>query len=163
MNADTLRALTVRQPHAWAIIHADPPKGVENRSRNIAGSYRGPVAIHAGLRDDEDAWDRLEAGAGLVPGVRRPDPGDMRIVRGAVLGVVDLVDVHHATSCPGGVEDGQWVRPFCSPWATADHHHLTLTNPRPLPHPVPARGRLGLWRPDADLTAVIREQIGDLR
>ena len=36
-----------------------------------------------------------------------------------------------------------------------DHHHLVLANPRPLATPIPARGRLGLWRPDSDLTAAI--------
>ena len=43
-----LRVLTVRQPYAWAIIHGG--KDIENRTRNIAGSYRGPVAIHAALQ-----------------------------------------------------------------------------------------------------------------
>ena len=50
MGANELRILTVRQPWAWAIIHGG--KGVENRVRNVAGSYRGPVAIHAGLALD---------------------------------------------------------------------------------------------------------------
>lgn len=34
-------------------------------------------------------------------------------------------------------------------------------NPRPLANPIPARGRLGFWRPDAGLVAAIREQVGD--
>jgi hypothetical protein len=49
-----MRALTVRQPWAWAIVHGG--KDVENRTRNLAGSYRGPVAIHAALRTTPDAW-----------------------------------------------------------------------------------------------------------
>ena len=48
-----MKAITVRQPWAWAIMHDG--KDVENRSRNIAGTYRGPVVIHAGLTDDDDA------------------------------------------------------------------------------------------------------------
>ena len=40
-----MRILTVRQPWAWAIIHGG--KDVENRVRNIAGDYHGPIAIHA--------------------------------------------------------------------------------------------------------------------
>lgn len=44
-----MRILTVRQPWAWAIIHGQ--KDVENRVRNIAGDYRGPVAIHTALDD----------------------------------------------------------------------------------------------------------------
>jgi hypothetical protein len=50
-----VRILTVRQPWAWAIIHGG--KTVENRVRNIAGDYRGPVLIHVGLRDDDAAFD----------------------------------------------------------------------------------------------------------
>jgi hypothetical protein len=41
----------------------------------------------------------------------------------------------------------------------SDHHHLVLANPRPLPRPIPATGRLGLWRPDVDLLAAITEQV----
>ena len=47
-----MRVLTVRQPWAWAILNAG--KNIENRSRNIVGSYRGPVAIHAGMTADND-------------------------------------------------------------------------------------------------------------
>ena len=31
--------------------------------------------------------------------------------------------------------------------------------PDPLAEPIPARGRLGLWRPDEDLAAAIWEQV----
>ncbi len=41
-----MKALSVRQPFAWAIVHGG--KDVENRS--WATSYRGPVLIHAGMR-----------------------------------------------------------------------------------------------------------------
>jgi hypothetical protein len=39
-----MRALTVQQPWAWAIVHGG--KDVENRTQ--AWGYRGPLAIHAG-------------------------------------------------------------------------------------------------------------------
>lgn len=52
-----MRILTVRQPWVWAIIHGG--KDVENRVRNIAGSYRGPVAIHVALADAEHAPESL--------------------------------------------------------------------------------------------------------
>ena len=48
-----MKAITVRQPWAWAILHGG--KDVENRTRNIAGSYRGPLVIHAGLALDKAA------------------------------------------------------------------------------------------------------------
>ena len=39
-----MKALTVLQPWAWALIHG--PKRIENRS--WATYYRGPLVIHAG-------------------------------------------------------------------------------------------------------------------
>lgn len=39
-----MKALTVQQPWAWAIVHGG--KDIENRTQ--AWSYRGPLAIHAG-------------------------------------------------------------------------------------------------------------------
>jgi hypothetical protein len=121
----------VRQPWAGAIIHLG--KSPENRTRNIAGSYRGPVAIHAGLVPDPMALaDPVFVDAHVEAG------GPLWEPRGAFIGVVDLVDVLEPHSrCS-----------FCSPWAMENHWHLMLANPRPLPEPIPARGRLGLWTPD---------------
>ncbi|MEE6295167.1 ASCH domain-containing protein [Georgenia wangjunii] len=145
-----MRALTVRQPWAWAIIHGG--KDVENRSRNLAGAYRGPVAIHAGLapfeKDNDGSRAHKAAYGSEVP---------TALVFGALIGVVDLVGVHESPD-----EGCMGLDPFdrarlCSPWAQQDVWHLVLANPRPLPEPVPYRGRLGLWTlPDGavDLEAV---------
>lgn len=43
MRAQPMRALSIRQPWAWAIVHAG--KRVENRSRNT--NIRGHFLIHA--------------------------------------------------------------------------------------------------------------------
>src|SRR5690606_16609210 len=90
-------------------------------------------------------------------------------VRGAVIGVVDLTGSHRSKrsmtrSCLGEpvcFDDTTPTGRLCSPWAMPDHHHLVLENPRPLARPIPAKGRLGLWRPDAALEDAIREQIGE--
>lgn len=148
-----MRVLTVRQPWAWAIIHGG--KTVENRSRNIAGFYRGPVAIHAGLARPEQ-HNMASRAHRAAHGGETPT----ELVFGAIVGVVDLTDVHHATACPGGVEDGEWMPPFCTPWAMVDGWHLVLANPRPLAKPIPAKGRLGLWRPDDQLRTAILDQTG---
>jgi len=176
-----LRAITVRQPWAWAIIHGG--KDVENRTRNIAGAYRGPVAIHAASADATDAPDSLWMKHATF--YRRSldlGPDDIWSVRGAVIGVVDLVDVHEDTKCwdrdlrrladlyrtaPGDVralpDNGAGgligrVR-HCSEWAMGDHHHLVFANPRPLAQPIPAKGRLGLWIPGGALQDAIWEQV----
>lgn len=149
-----LCVLTLQQPWAWAVIFAG--KSVENRTRSL-GPYRGPVAIHAGL-----TWSRFGARFLQRLGIEPPDG----LTRGAVIGVVDLVDQHHAgdPGCP--TTEG------CSPWAMTHQDlpeqpahpahpmaHLVLANPRALDSPVEARGRLGLWRPDPDLANQIRARL----
>ena len=148
-----MRAITVRQPWAWAIVHGG--KDVENRTRNIAGTYRGPVAIHAGLTPDTAAqghWPPRD----LVP-MKAWQP------RGVVIGVVDLVEVHFARSGdyedPCGGYDDIEGECLCSPWAGDLMHHLVLANPRPLAEPIPYRGRLGLWIPGARLQEAVAEQV----
>lgn len=129
-----MRAISVRQPWAWQIIHQR--KNIENRTRNIAGKYRGPVAIHASLKADEEALRRL-------PG-RAPEwvTASRVFHYGAILGVVDLVDAHPGSS---------WCEEECGPWAEPGGWHLVLANPRPLLVPIPCRGALGLWTPPTDV------------
>lgn len=132
----------MRQPWAWAIIHGG--KDVENRVRNIVGGYRGPVAIHAGLAPYEK---------GTLAGVRRAElyggEDATTLVFGAIIGVVELVDVHPASDCFFRVQAiAEGVR-TCSPWAEQDAHHLVLARPRPLAEPIPFKGALGLRRLDA--------------
>lgn len=138
-----IRAITIRQPYAWAIVHGG--KDVENRSRNIAGSYRGPVAIHTALQWDEQALAAMNEQEGVWEGVRHEQ---FDTVMGAFIGVVDLVDVHYCVVNQGKYLclDCSFPRRACSHWAMGDQYHLVLANPRPLPEPVPHRGKLGLWR-----------------
>ncbi len=164
-----MRILTVRQPWAWAIIHGG--KDVENRVRNIAGDYRGPVAIHSGravFEEEGGAYPEVaRAIESEIQGYRVDDaylwevaddvdPDDPRFVYGAILGVVDIVEVHRAGPFPGEC----WREPAatasvdrCSVWAEDDAHHLVLANPRALAEPIPYRGALGLRRLDDDTTA----------
>jgi hypothetical protein len=138
-----MRILTVRQPWAWAIIFGQ--KDVENRSRNIAGTYRGPFLIHAGLTVVDDAdpiWnaDRFRTALDAAPATAR----DSMKVRGAILGVVELLDSHLASECWGFGAHGKG----CSQWAERQGWHLTLAAPRALDRAIPYRGGLGLRRTD---------------
>jgi hypothetical protein len=165
-----MRAITVRQPWAWAIMHGG--KDVENRSRNIAGSYRGPVAVTAGLQIDRGYDTALISravgevsrahGSGLRYVAQRAGepltPGNEVTERfgslGAILGVVDLVDVH---VCRGSTDEAYGG---CTPWADyAANYHLVLANPRPLQAPIPVRGRLGLWTLPDDVAAQVEEAL----
>lgn len=136
-----MRILTVRQPWAYAIIHLG--KDVENRTRNIAGAYRGPVAIHA-AKSKLGTFDASHAE--LWPYSPR------KHVLGAIIGVVDLVDVHmdDTEPCNGPIRLG-----ICSRWAEPGMHHLVLANPRPLVEPIPYRGALGLRTLPDDVAAAV--------
>lgn len=78
---------------------------------------------------------------------------------GAIIGVVDLIDVHrHGEVCDSEV---------CKPWGESgyvekggrtrlDIVHLVLENPRPIAVPISLRGRLGIWNLPADVEASLR-------
>lgn len=145
-----MKALTVQQPWAWAIMHGG--KTIENRTQNW--SYRGPLAIHAGNRWSDrggvselvaNAWMRHASMADLARGPMSNELDSDAFAFGAIIGVVDLVDVHPESGC-------------CKPWgesAYVEHGgrgrrrivHLVLENPRPLAEPFPCSGALGLWTP----------------
>jgi len=152
-----VKALTVKQPWAWAI--AAGYKTVENRGRNF--NYRGPLAIHAGMGWSErgaeaphvtDAWRAYVAeqsaqsqGVVTVRYVRRGSVwSDAELACGAFVAVAELVDCHPSAGCCKPWGEDNYTRPNKA--ATACHH-LVLENVRRLDEPIPARGALGLWTP----------------
>lgn len=123
MTIDGIRALTIQQPWASLVMLAGAGrKDVENRTWRTA--YRGPLIVHAGTGIDREGL-AAAARAGI-----NTDP--RRIPRGACLGVVNLDGI---------------TADHPSAWAEPDHYHWSLSDPRPLPAPVPCPGRLSLWRP----------------
>jgi hypothetical protein len=114
------RALTVKAPWAWAIVHAG--KNIENRSWTT--KYRGRIYIHAGMSDCPEDRDEVESIIGReVP---------VQIARGALVAaatLVDIVPLSEANASP-------WASgPFC--WVLDDVK--ALYRPKPMP------GRLSLW------------------
>lgn len=140
-----MKALTVRQPWAWAI--AKGHKTVENRGWTT--NYRGPLAIHAAKAWDDDAAratvfcrDTVRAAGGQLPERLADDlPWSGS---GAVIAIVDLVDI-----CTTALDDPV-DRCGCGPWAQPLETHWQLANVRLLPSPVETKGRLGLWNWDGD-------------
>jgi hypothetical protein len=129
-------ALSVRQPWAWAIIHAG--KDVENRGWRTGSASgwlrrRGRVAIHASKgmtrREYIDAYCMM-ANTGVAC------PREIDLPRGGIIGSVEIVDV---------------VRESASPWFYGPVG-LVLRAPQPCEF-TSARGALGffLWRPLAKL------------
>lgn len=150
-----MRILTVRQPWAWAIIHGG--KDIENRVRNIAGKYRGPVAIHAAKINDVEAWQAM--GSQNLAAYSAALDARESLIGGAVIGVVDLVGVHDSRLDGCGARKGEAslgdLIPLCSGWAEPWAHHLVLANPRPLATPITYKGALGLRRLDEETTALV--------
>lgn len=151
-----MKALTVRQSWAWAIIHAG--KDIENRTQ--AWSYRGPLAIHAGLAKPEKDNQATRAHR-TAHGTETP----AELVFGAIIGVVDLVDSHHYVgSGPGAIDccDSPWAEESYSDGGgrrLLDVVHLVLTNPRHLTNPLPCKGALGLWTPRPETIDQIRDRL----
>jgi hypothetical protein len=126
-------AISIRQPWAWAIVHAG--KDIENRT--WATRFRGPVAIHAskGMTKDEyananyyiqrvlgavdQAWLTKWHGVTASPA---------RLDFGGIIGVAEIVDCVDASESP-------W---FFGP------RGFVLANARTVPF-IPCKGALGFF------------------
>ena len=139
-----MKALTVKHPWAWAIIHGG--KDVENRPRPT--KYRGLLHIHAGKAMDFDAFTfpALEAAENeyVCRGVEGPFDQINQIdlsTCGEVIGTVEVVGCHSWKECGPG--EG-----MCSEWAMEDYYHWELANACQI-DPFAAKGKLGIWNMDA--------------
>lgn len=122
-------ALSVRQPWAWAVIHAG--KDIENRSSAAVtkGEMRPMrIAVHAAKGMTKDEYEDARAFM-LEQGVDCPRPDDL--IRGGVIGEVTVTAV---------------VSEHESPWFFGPRG-LVLAGAMPC-NPVPASGALGFfqWR-----------------
>lgn len=147
-----MKAITVRQPYATAII--DLGKDTENRTRRWR--YQGTLAIHAAklwhdrlddpvLLDAYTRWlwdDEPPPAGGWAAAARQVGPiepgfdrDEMLFPRGVILGTVDLKRCHPAI---GGC---------CAPWGERGRgtFHLELVNPRRLVTPIPWQGKQQMW------------------
>ncbi|CAK9889160.1 ASCH domain-containing protein [Pseudomonas fluorescens] len=116
-----MKALSIKQPWAWLIIHGG--KDIENRTWHT--KLRGRFLVHAskGMTSNEFTQALLFCSERGLP---MPDRDDM--MRGGIIGSVELVDsVDHSKS----------------PWYTGDKA-FALHDPKPLPF-IPLKGRLGFF------------------
>jgi hypothetical protein len=123
-----MKALSIRQPWAWAIIHAG--KDVENRRWST--NYRGQFLVHAakGMTrgEYEDAAEDIE----MITGISPPFFEDLE--RGGIIGSVELIDC---------------VTDSSSPWF-GGHYGFLLHRPLIVPF-WPVKGMLGFF--DVDMPA----------
>lgn len=135
-----MKALSIRQPWAWAVLHAG--KDVENRDwkpANPGRRYRGAFLIHASsgmTRDEyEDCLDTLHAISerkSFANGLVLPAFDDLP--RGGIVGQARVVDVVTDS-------DSHW---FFGPVG------LVLADVRETPF-VPMKGMLGFFDVPADI------------
>ncbi|MCL6755147.1 ASCH domain-containing protein [Nostoc sp. CCCryo 231-06] len=118
-----MKALSVRQPWAWAIIYA--LKDVENRGWPI--NYRGDILIHAAKTCTKKAYFEAKEFCQDM-GVVIPELISLR--RGQIIGIVTIVDCQFS--------------PIASGWGMADQYHWHLENPREIT-PIPYIGQLGIF------------------
>lgn len=134
-----MRALTVRQPWASAIVAGVKP--VENRSRRLGASPGEWIAIHAAKAEHADA------GA-----CRRLWPACPPVVpMGAIVGLALVQDEMPVEELEIDAEGARWVS---GAWV------LLIGQALALDEPVPCRGMLGLWRVTPDLLGQMPPRIG---
>ncbi len=135
-----MRAVTLIQPWAWAICHAN--KRVENRTWAPPRAAIGkPLAIHAGKSYSFEAVKIIFDTSGLlVPST---------VAFGAVVAVATLADVVHTET---DLPDDQWDW-YCGPFG------WVLEDVQVLPEPVPCRGALSLWELPPAVEAAVRTQM----
>lgn len=131
-----MKAITVRQPWAWAIIHAG--KNIENRSWPT--NFRGPVAIHASKGLSRREYEELLEY--LPRRFRKDAPPFEEVPRGAILGLVDIVDC---------------VTESKSRWFFGEYGFV-LKNPRPI-KPIYCSGALSFWNVPPEIERKIKRMI----
>jgi hypothetical protein len=128
-----IKALSIRQPWAWAIVHAG--KDIENRDWPTL--YRGPVCIHAAKGLTSREW--TDAAMFMIRqfNINTPDPkansplDEEMLDRGGIIGVAEIVDCVITSE---------------SPWFFG-RYGFVLKNARPVGF-IPVKGALGFfdWR-----------------
>ena len=133
-------ALSVRQPWAWAILHAG--KRLENRSQAAIdhGMTMGVICLHAAKGMTQEEYEsgrdfiRAAADSALYPDLDVPKPCDL--MRGGIIGTMHVVGVARSAD---DVDGNRW---FVGPRA------LILSRVE-LVEPIAAVGALGYfqWTP----------------
>lgn len=119
-----IKTISIRQPWAWAIIHAGKP--VENRS--WPSKYLGPLLIHASKTFDFHGYNWLVKNQNLFK-AELPHPDTYFF--GGIIGRVKMIDC--VSYHPSPFFFGAWGHVY--------------DNPEPLPF-YPCKGQLGIFEVD---------------
>lgn len=113
-----MKALSIKQPWAWAIINLG--KDVENR--DWPTKFRGKFLIHTGKKVDQDGYE-------YITEILKLDlPPIDKLQTGGIVGISEIVDCLELSS---------------SPWFFGKYGFV-VTNARPIDF-IPLRGQLGFF------------------
>ncbi|ETT32155.1 ASCH domain-containing protein [Paenibacillus sp. FSL R5-808] len=137
-----MKAITIIQP--WATLIALGEKQFETRSWFT--KHRGELAIHAGKKIDREACLAEPIRSTLARYGYTAD----NLPNGAVVAVVVMKDcLQSVDTWTDGylLENGSYVYPPEYEFGdfTPGRYGWQLSNVRPLPEPIPAKGQQGLW------------------
>ena len=170
-----MKAITIQQP--WASLIANGEKKYETRCWKTA--YRGPIAIHVGLRLYPDIFQfmqcKLKTAEYLIECGITPKNID-ELPRGAIIATADLVNIWKIVYHPGADVDVAKHIQIGAESLTLDKHDpdfnayfvptekeiafgnwtpgnyaWELQNIKILPEPIPAKGKQGLWNWEGDV------------
>ena len=142
-----MKAISIQQPWAWAILHAG--KDVENRT--WAHNYRGPILIHASKKFDYEGYQWLLLNYPKITGCpstdipycsRNRSRGKLNIPyqMGGIVGVSVIKKIVRS------IDYSPWM---FGPWG------WVLENPKPIEF-IPCRGQLGLFNVEIDNKRVVQ-------
>lgn len=124
METSHVRVLTVRQPHAYLLIHGSPNAGTKDvANRPKLTKYRGTLLIQASAKVDRAAYAEY-----VAEGIQLPPAEELVI--GAIIGSVRV------TGC---------VRNSRSRWAMPGYWHWLTAQPRPADPVIPIKGQLSMY------------------
>lgn len=99
------------------------PRGKNVENRTWETKYRGLLYIHASQKYNKQAVHYIKENFNIIV------PPKTEMEYGVIIGCVTLTD----------------IKPSLTGWAIPNNSHWLLENPK-LIQPLPAKGRLGLWK-----------------
>lgn len=135
-----MKALSIRQPWAWAILHGKP---VENR--NWRTTYRGRFLVHAAKGCTRDEYEAAADSIRWMSEGRLDPPPLSELPRGAIVGAITLTD------CVERMGSRRFVGRF---------GFVVLAKPVSFDEPIPCSGECGFFNVPAEVEAEIRRRFG---
>lgn len=115
-----MKAISIRQPWAWLIVHGF--KDIENRTRNY--NFTGRILIHTGSQPDPKI-DYLRALYAAERGIQIPHT----LQYGGIIGEAEITETVTES-------ESKW---FTGPFG------LIIANPKPYRFKIPKKGNLGIF------------------